>query len=336
MLIDDTTAGLIAGYGFLPEQRGRTLTWAECTQPLSEENREFRWLHINLAMQPAQRWLVDQSGLPEAVVEAMLDADPHYHVVSTPQGFLLTLNDAVLNKGDETRQNTGLIAVWCGQNQMITIRRWPMRCTDQLIRTVESADYAPASVVEVFLSLFDNIVDNFRKRVVGLRSEIDKAEDAFLTGHAKGLRTRLGNLRREAVNMHRQIMPELHAVNRLAARMPGWVSETDQAYFRQIADEMHSLDSDILSAHERTRVLQDEYASKIAEDTNRNLYVLSIVSVTLMPMTFITGFFGMNTPNLPFTNPDGWTSTGSMSLLAAVAVLTIMFLRKILLRTQRD
>ncbi|MEI7609072.1 MAG: CorA family divalent cation transporter [Rhodospirillaceae bacterium] len=336
MLLDDTTTGLIAGYGFEPERRGRRLNWAECLQQRPDADADFRWLHINLAMQPARRWLTDASGLPEAVVEAMLDADPHYHVVTTAQGFLLTLHDVVLGRSEDQRADTGLIAIWCDRGQMITIRRWPMQCTDQLIRTVESDAYAPASSIELFLTLFDHIVDNFRKRVVALRSEIDKAEDAFLAGRAKGLRAHLANLRRQAVTMHRRIMPEIHAINRLAGRLPAWVGENDQAYFRQIADEMSTLDSDIMAAQERTRVLQDEHASKLAEDTNRNLYVLSVVSVTLMPMTFVTGFFGMNTANLPFTTPESLGSTASIAIILAVGAVTVLFLRKVLLRTRRD
>lgn len=336
MKLDETTMGLIAGYGFEPERPGRHLSWAESVQPFSEDDGEFRWLHINLAMQPARRWLTDASGLPEPAVEAMQDPDPHYHVVTTSQGFMLTLHDVILGRTEDPREDTGLIAIWVDRRQMITIRRWPMLCTDLLMRTVQGASFAPASSIELFLALFDHIVDNSRKRVVALRGEIDKAEDAFLTGSGSGLRTRLANLRRRAVNMHRRIMPELQAVNRLAARMPAWVNETDQAYFRQIADEMGALDGDILAAQERTRVLQDEYASKIAEDTNRNLYVLSIVSVTLMPMTFVTGFFGMNTINLPFTAPDSLGSTASIGIIALVGVVTVLFLRKVLLKTRND
>lgn len=334
-VLDDTNAGLIAGYSFLPETKGQRLNWADAQKATFPEGGRFRWLHINLAMRPARRWLEDASGLPDSAIEAMLDADPHYHVVSTAQGFLLTLHDVILGQSDNPRENTGLIAIWVDRAQMITIRRWPMLCTDRLIKAVEG-DYTPASSIELFLRLFDQIVDTFRKRVVRLRIEIDKAEDKMLAGQTGGLRSHLAGLRREAVAMHRRIVPEFHGINQLAARLPSWVTEDEQAFFRQMTDEVGSIINDIRSAQERTKVLQDEYAAMIAEETNTNLFVLSIVTVIMLPMTFVTGYFGMNTAALPLTNPDGWGSIASTAIIVIVGVVTTLLLRYMLLRNRRD
>jgi zinc transporter len=286
-------------------------------------------------MQPAKRWLEDASGLPESAIEAMLDPDPHYHVVSTTQGFLLTLNDVVLGQTEGPRENTSLIAIWVDRGQMITIRRRPMLCTDRLIKTVDG-DFAPTSSIDLFFQLFDQIVDTFRKRVVRLRGEIDKAEDQMLAGHTGGLRSHLAGLRREAVAMHRRIVPEFHGINQLGARLPSWVTEDELAFFRQIADEVGSLINDIRSAQERTKVLQDEYAAMIAEETNNNLYVLSIVTVIMLPMTFVTGYFGMNTAALPLTSTDGLGTIGSTGIIVLVGILTAALLRYMLLKNRRD
>ncbi len=334
-MLDDSNAGLIAGYTFLPEQRGQRLKWVDAQNAPTGEDGQFRWLHLNLAMQPARRWLETSSCLPEAAIDAMLDADPHYHVVSTGQGFLLSLNDVILGQTESQRDNAGLIAIWVDRGQMITIRRWPMLCTDRLMKMIDG-DFAPLSSVNLFLQLFDQIVSTFRKRVVNLRVEIDKAEDKMLAGHTNGLRTYLAGLRREAVVMHRRIVPEFHGITQLTARLPAWVTEDEQAFFRQVADEVGSLINDIRSAQERTKVLQDEYAAMIAEETNNNLFVLSIVTVIMLPMTFITGYFGMNTSGLPLTSPDGWGSIASSSIIVFVGVVTAALLRYMMLRNRRD
>jgi zinc transporter len=334
-MLDDSDVGLIAGYTFHPDQRGQRLSWAEAKSPVAGDGGPFRWLHMNLAAQPARRWLEEASGLPEAAIEAMLDADPHYHVVSTAQGFLLTLHDVVLGQAERSRENNGMIAIWVDRGQMITIRRWPMLCTDRLIKAVEG-DCAPASSIDLFFQLFDQIIETFRKQVVHLRVEIDKAEDSMLAGQTRGLRSRLAGLRREAVAMHRRIVPEFQGVSRLAIRLPSWVSEDEQAFFRQIVDEAGSLINDIRSAQERTKVLQDEYAAMIAEETNNNLFVLSIVTVVMLPMTFVTGYFGMNTAALPLTSPDGWGSAASTLILVFVGALTAALLRYIVLKNRRD
>jgi zinc transporter len=48
-------------------------------------------------------------------------------------------------------------------------------------------------------------------------------------------------------------------------------------------------------------------ASKMTALTNRRLFTLSILTACLLPPTLVTGFFGMNTKDLPFQNSDGGT-----------------------------
>ncbi len=61
--LDDSNAGLIAGYTFLPEQRGQRLNWTDAQNSVAPEDEQFRWLHLNLAMRPARRWLEEASAV---------------------------------------------------------------------------------------------------------------------------------------------------------------------------------------------------------------------------------------------------------------------------------
>lgn len=53
---------------------------------------------------------------------------------------------------------------------------------------------------------------------------------------------------------------------------------------------------------ERAKLLQEELASRLAENTGRNLHVLSLLTAVLLPMTLVTGVFGMNVAHLPGAN----------------------------------
>ena len=58
---------------------------------------------------------------------------------------------------------------------------------------------------------------------------------------------------------------------------------------------------------ERARLLLDELDAKMIAITNRRLFTLSILTACLLPPTLVTGFFGMNTKDMPFQNSDGGT-----------------------------
>ena len=71
--------------------------------------------------------------------------------------------------------------------------------------------------------------------------------------------------------------------------------------------------------------MQEEAAAQLAAATNRNLFVLTIVTTVLLPPAFVTGFFGMNTKGLPFGESDHGTLIASgVWVLAAVFVFVLI------------
>jgi zinc transporter len=74
-----------------------------------------------------------------------------------------------------------------------------------------------------------------------------------------------------------------------------------------LAQKLDAIDGEDTSLHERARLLLDEVAAKMTEVANRRLFTLSILTVGLLLPTLVTGFFGMNTRDLPFLNTAGGT-----------------------------
>ena len=90
---------------------------------------------------------------------------------------------------------------------------------------------------------------------------------------------------------------------------------------------MDALIDDLDSFQERARTLQDELKAREAENTNKRLAVLAIVSALLLPPTFFTGVFGMNMYGMPFQqNANGfWIACALM--VASVAGMLVMLKR---------
>jgi magnesium transporter len=69
--------------------------------------------------------------------------------------------------------------------------------------------------------------------------------------------------------------------------------------------------------------LYDFYRAKVDEKMNHNVYYLTLLSGIFMPLTLISGFFGMNTGGLPFLND----SNGTLKVvLVAVVVELLIFI----------
>ncbi|WP_456382069.1 magnesium transporter CorA family protein [Hydrogenimonas sp.] len=81
------------------------------------------------------------------------------------------------------------------------------------------------------------------------------------------------------------------------------------------------------AAIEKLDNLYDFYRAKVDERMNRNMYLLTVISAIFLPLTLVTGIFGMNTGGLPFTDdPNGTLKVLGLSLFLEVLFLVPFFL----------
>jgi hypothetical protein len=77
-------------------------------------------------------------------------------------------------------------------------------------------------------------------------------------------------------------------------------SEILLSAMRKLAQKFDALDYEFSAIYERARLLQDEIAGRATAITNRRLFTLSVLTACMLPSTLVTGFFGMNTKDMPF------------------------------------
>ena len=89
------------------------------------------------------------------------------------------------------------------------------------------------------------------------------------------------------------------AIDRLRARLPAWLDENDRFELLDALDRIETLVDELQAIEQREAGLEAEVMARLSEETNRNLFILSVVTVIFLPMTLITGIFGMNVAGLP-------------------------------------
>jgi zinc transporter len=113
----------------------------------------------------------------------------------------------------------------------------------------------------------------------------------------------------------------------LAVRIPNWVDERNAAALRTAIERLTALGHDLDLVQERARLVGDQLSARLMEDTNRNIYILSIVTAVFLPMTLITGIFGMNLGGMPGqSHPFGFWY--GMALMVVLGLGTAYLLRR--------
>jgi zinc transporter len=89
---------------------------------------------------------------------------------------------------------------------------------------------------------------------------------------------------------------------------------------RQSTEESALVISDLTALGERIKLLQEEIAANLNEQSSRTLYTLTVVTVLALPINIVAGFFGMNVGGIPLaSNPQGfWVLVGVVATFTLI------------------
>jgi len=159
-----------------------------------------------------------------------------------------------------------------------------------------------------------------------LGDELDVVENHVLHDEVDDQRARLGRVRLQAIRTRRQLS-QIRALFHGVETREDIRSEALLTAMRKLAQKFDALDYEFSALYERARLLQDEIAGRMTAITNRRLFTLSVLTACMLPSTLVTGFFGMNTRDMPFQTGDGGTWYALLLVIAAGA-LTWWLLRR--------
>jgi magnesium transporter len=101
-------------------------------------------------------------------------------------------------------------------------------------------------------------------------------------------------LRRNIITMRSILLPQRSLIALLEHKNKKFIPEDLELYFDDILDAIERQWSILDTAKEMSEALQDTHESSLSHKTNAVIRVLTIFSVTMLPLTFLTGLYGMN------------------------------------------
>jgi zinc transporter len=317
-------SGIVYVYRFLDDGTAVSLPCEQVKDALSAHGG-WTWVHIGLADARARTWIAHHAPVSDMAREVIAGADEHIRLDILGSEIIGVMPDLHQMFAQPSEDIVRLRFVMTDR-MLITARRTPVHSLELTRRSIETGRRYPTPI-----AFLDGIIDQFAD-VIGRQSEtladrLDLAEGRLLKEELGDEPQQLGRIRLQLAHMHRQLM-QLHLLfQRIEPRI---ASENQQVALaiRALAQKLDAIDHDIATQYERSRLLLEEVAGKMAALTNRRLFTLSILTACLLPPTLVTGVFGMNTKDLPFQNTDGGTWY-ALALAAAAAALAYWLLRRL-------
>ncbi|MDC8829589.1 zinc transporter ZntB [Alteromonas gilva] len=283
----------------------------------------YRWVHMQSDSSDAEQ-LIETMALSGSVGESLLALQTRPRVIPLPDGALAFLRGINANPGADPEDMVSL-RLWITPSLIVTARRHERKLVSvQDTRLQVEEGNAPASIAELLIVLLTRIADRIHDKVEEIDEHLGEYEAAETLN--KQDRHQLSMLRRQTASIRRYLAPQRDALEALG-RVAGLFDNTQTFSLRDQSDRMTRSIEDLDLARERAIVLQDELRNQISDKQNIRMYVLSMVTAIFLPLSFLTGVFGMNVAGLPGTEtPDGFFNLMvSMGILAFLMLLGMLW-----------
>jgi zinc transporter len=325
--------GLICGFRFVPGEPAEALASTAAAEPLlAGTRRGFVWLHFNLSHAGSEPWLRQRGSLSENFFEALATGSRSTRIERDGNALFAVVNDVAFEFSFDVSE---VATLWLSVSEHVVIsaRRHPLRAVDRLRMAVKRGTALVSSVALVDHLLREQ-ADELQRVVRKATERIDDIEDEVLAGKHQRHSAELARLRRLMVRLQRLLALEPSALMRVLVNPPAWIAADDVQQLRQANEEFALVLRDIAALQERIKLMQDEAAARVAEENNRSLFLLTMVTVMALPINLVSGLFGMNVGGIPLGEHHAgfWIM---VSLIAALtAVIAVFALRR--LRPRRD
>ncbi|SUS08272.1 putative Mg2+/Co2+ transporter [uncultured Defluviicoccus sp.] len=276
------------------------------------------WLHFNLNDGRARTWIGACAWLPAEGRERLLGSERS----ALLEVWGTAITGALADVYSDDPERFGLVYVYVDQNCLISGRRHPVTAAALLHADLAAGlpiDTTPA----LFNRLFTHLVATRTKAVAEFVAVIDQAEDRVFAGayHA----VRLGQHRGGMARLRRQLVADRNACVDFFAHPPAWWPKPATKNLRRLGGALTSAVQDLELTEDRARLINEEIDSRQIERTNRNLYFVSMAAAVFLPMTVISGIFGMNVGGLPWVD-DASGFRWVMACMAAAVTLALALL----------
>jgi zinc transporter len=300
--------GLLCGYLFVQGRPGVAVDLAGALAWLAQDDAEagdFVWLHFNLTDAAAEPWIAANLAVVPEFFDALHEGSRSTRIEDARDTLVAVVNDVAFTFSFDP---SDIETLWVnvGPRMAITARVHPLRSIDRLRHAVREGQCFRSSVLLLNALLHDQ-GDVLVRIVREATMQVDEVEDRMLVGRLGDKRKDLGRLRRVLVRLQRLLAPEPGALFRLLREPPPWIRAGDLDAMRQATEEVSLVLRDLAALQERIKLLQDEIAAQVGEQTNKSVFTLTVVTVLALPINMVAGLLGMNVGGIPLAqNPEGF------------------------------
>jgi magnesium transporter len=259
-------------------------------------------------------------------IEDCLHVSPRAKVDDYEDYYFFVFHALRYNEESDNEITTLELNVFLGTNYIVTIHKSPMATIGKIAAaSLKSKEYMNRGPDFLLYTIVDGITDEYFPILDRISVRIDELEDEIYDHEVEEITEEFLALKRTIILIRRVILPQRRIFANLNGRLSFDIREENVPFYIDLVDHLERIVDSTETFRDLVNGAMDTYYSIVSAKTTEIMRVLTIISTIMMPLTFITGFFGMNV-DLPFEHRE-WT-IGIISLFMLTITIMMLYIFK--------
>jgi magnesium transporter len=295
---------------------------------LAPDSGIWVWVDLSAPTPDETKILTDLFHFHELAIEDAL-AEIHHPKVESYGEYLYLILHGIDFKAKEHAFRTIEVDFFLGTQYLVTFHGGTSRSVGRIGEICGRNDRVlgegPAGLL---YRIVDTMIDNYRPEVDKLGDRLDVLEKEVFARPRQTLVRRILDFKRDVASLRRVVMPQRDAVGRLARREFPQIPEALSYRFRDVHDHLVRFADESVYFQDRITSLLEAHLSNVSNQLNSVMKVLTIISTIFMPMTVLTGMYGMNVPLPHLPGGEGAQFWWILAIMASVTAGMLVFFRR--------
>lgn len=285
------------------------------------------WLDIEGDCSPSERMLNEVFKLQHITIKTMCEVHERAKFAESDDYFYLVVHGLIFDATTEEAETPKLDIVFA-ENFIITAHQESLPWVDDLLEEARENDpeehIMSRGVTFLLYTILDALTDSYFPLLDKIDDLVDELEDVTLTDTSNEVQVRIFRIKRALAHMRRTLSPQVEVANALVVRTGKLIPAEAEPYFADIHDHLIRAFEILDSYRDLMSGMLDVYLTTVSNRLNEVMKQLTIIATIFMPITFITGVFGMNFGHLPQVEYDSgflfWITLLGMGIITLMQI----------------
>ncbi len=296
---------------------------------IKSKNSRTSWIWLDRINPPLDEIdaVIEKYGFHELDRDAIIEANQYARIDTYDNYIFLVLHFPKYEPITE-RYIQNELNIFLSKDYIITFRYYQSSTIKRIYDRYETRLERWETVSAAFLlyDVIEGYLDKTMRMLELFAKDLKVLEHQLFNTHRSHIIRDIMTRKRNIITLKHMMKPQIAVLKMIEIRMKERFSDEVELYYENLEDKLDKIFSEIQLHQENIDSMEDALKSIFELETNATIKYLTVFTAFFMPLTFATGFFGMNIQTVPFSDSIVWITLLALSI--GFIFITYIFIRK--------